>query len=103
MEDYKAMKYTLYTQNIVLSPFSRRLLEEKLQRVGKYLRHPHPLEVALWREGRAQFRCSLTYGNGRGAVHAERSRETLEDSLDEALEALRRELVKQRQRMRVRA
>lgn len=95
------MKYTLYTQNIVLSPFSRRQLEEKIQRVGKYLQHPHPLEVVLRKEGKVLFRCSLTYGNGKHALHAERSRETLEASLDEALEALRRELTKQRERQRV--
>lgn len=97
------MRYTLYTPNIVLSAFSRRLVEEKLRRIEKFLIHPHPLEVSLRREGRGQFRCALTYGNGKHAIHAERSRGKLEDSLDEALDALRRELVKQREKQRARA
>jgi ribosomal subunit interface protein len=98
------MRYTLYTQNIVLSPFSRRQLEEKVQRIEKFLRHPLPLEVAIKQEGRAgAFVCALTYGEGKHVLHAERSGDTFEDSLDAALLALRHELIKQRDRQRVRA
>lgn len=98
------MRYTLYTQNIVLSPFSRRQLEEKVQRIEKFLRHPLPLEVAVKQEGRAgTFVCALTYGEGKRVLHAERLGDTFEDSLDAALEALRHELIKQRDRQRVRA
>lgn len=98
------MRYTLYVQNVVLSPFSRRQLEEKVQRIGKFLRHPWPLEVAVKREGRAgTFVCALTYGEGKRVLHTQRSGDTFEDSLDAALEALRHELIKQRDRMRVRA
>lgn len=97
------MRYTLYTQNIVLSPFNRRLIEEKLQRIEKYLRHPLPLEVRVKREGRAgMFVCVLMYGAGKHVLRAEREGATLEASLDEALEALRRELVEQRERQRAR-
>lgn len=97
------MRYTLYAQNIVLSPFSRRQLEEKVRRIGKYLKHPLPLEVAVKQEGRAgMFVCALTYGDGKHVLHAERGGETFEDSLDAALEAFRHELTKQRERQRLR-
>lgn len=98
------MRYTLYTQNVVLSAFNRRLLEEKVRRVEKYLKHPLPLEVSVRCEGKARtFVCTLMYGAGKHVLRAERHGATLEDSLDAALEALRHELIKQRERMRVRA
>lgn len=94
------MRYTLSAHGVVLSAFNRRQVEEKVGRLAKYLQHPLPVEITLRREGKGLITCGLTYGEGKRALHAERSHHSLEAALDEVLEVFRRELLKQRERAR---
>lgn len=94
------MKYTLHTHNIVLSDVNRRQIEEKIGRLAKHLRHPWPVEMTFRREGKGLIMCSLTYGEGKQTIHAERSSHSLEESLDGALEALKREIIKHHEKER---
>lgn len=94
------VKYTLSAHNIVLSAFNRRQIEEKIGRLEKYLRHPLPVEITFRREGKGLILCAVTYGEGKQTLHAERANHSLEESLDQVLEALKKELIKQHERAR---
>lgn len=91
------VKYTLSAHDVVLSAFNKRQIEEKVERLSKYLRHPFPVEITFRREGKGLILCAIAYGEGKQTLHAERSNHSLEQSLDEVLAAFKRELVKQRQ------
>ncbi|MEK7556922.1 MAG: HPF/RaiA family ribosome-associated protein [Patescibacteria group bacterium] len=94
------MRYTLSTHGVVLSAFNRRQIEEKAARLSKYLQHPLPIEITLRREGKGLITCGVTYGEGKRVLHAERSHQSLEAGLDEALEALKKEIIRTRERSR---
>lgn len=94
------MQYTIAAKGIELSDFNHQLIGEKVGRLEKHLRHPWPVEITFHREGKGLIICALTYGEGKQALHAERSNHSLEQSLDEALEALKRELIKQHEKLR---
>lgn len=95
------MRYTLSVHGVVLSAFNRRRIEEKMSRIAKYLRHPLPVEITFRREGKGLVACGITYGEGKLALHAERSNHTLEESLDKTLDAFKKELIKQHEKQRV--
>lgn len=94
------MKYTIYTHGVRLSNFNKDQIGEKTARLEKYLHHPLPVEITFRREGKGMIACTLMYGEGKHVLRAERTNHSLEGSLDEALAALKRELVKQHEKMR---
>ncbi len=94
------MKYTVSTHGVKLSAYNKDQIGEKTARLEKYLHHPLPVEIVFRREGKGMITCTLMYGEGKHVLRAERTNHSLEDSLDEALGALKRELVKQHEKQR---
>lgn len=95
------MKYTIITHKVELSELNKEQISERVGRLTKYLRHPLPVEISFGREGKGLITCRLMYGEGKHVLYAERSSHSLEESLDLALSALKRELVRQQDKSRV--
>lgn len=95
------MKYTIYTHGVKLSAHNKDQIGEKTARLEKFLKHPLPVEVTFRREGKGLITCALMYGEGKHVLRAERESHSVEESLDLALGALKRELVKQNDKLHV--
>lgn len=94
------MKYTIYTDNIELTPADQQQLEKSLQSLKKHLKPPYLIEVRLHhdrhhRKGEV-VTCNLHIQADLSdkSFHAERQAETLATACDTAIEAIEHELAK---------
>ena len=94
------MKYTLASHSIEISDYQQAQIEEKIMKLEKHLPDPLPLEIAFTNDSPEVVRCHLNYGNGKNTSHCEQTGATIEDSLDKAIEMLRRELIKKHEKER---
>lgn len=96
------MKYTIFAHGVTLSEQNKEQIGEKTARLEKYLKHPFPVEITFRKETKgALIICILMYGEGKHVLRAERAGHSLEESLDLALGALKRELIKQNDKSHV--
>ncbi|MFA6700989.1 MAG: ribosome-associated translation inhibitor RaiA [Thiomicrospira sp.] len=94
------MQYSLHIENFQLSDADRDLLDKKLERLEKRLQTPYTTDVHFSHDTHHNrgdtVRCTINIEQGKKLLHAERTRETAQDALDEVLEALGKELEKQK-------
>lgn len=94
------MKYSLTTQHLTLSSLDQQQLDEKLNRLQRFLLHPYTFAVVLrhdthHRQG-AVITCIFTVTMDGRRLHTERVAATVQDAVDAAIGALKKELTKQR-------
>jgi ribosomal subunit interface protein len=93
------MNYTLHLQHAELSDFDKELLEKKLQRLQKHLTPPFGIHVTFERnmhhKGGDIMTCKLDVTLHSHTSHAERESDTIQNALDETIEAIDSELSKQ--------
>jgi ribosomal subunit interface protein len=100
------MKYSLSTKNIELTEADQERLDEKLGRLSKYLIPPFHPQVLVQQERHhrsgATIRCRINIVQAGTVLHAERMGATVQEALDEVSAALKRELIKRRDKRRLR-
>lgn len=94
------MKYNLHTENIELTDLDHQFLQEKLGRLKKHLHPPYILDVTLTRDGHhrqgnvVNCRLNLEMGGAKRTFYADRSDNSVQTCLDQAIAALEHELQK---------
>ena len=100
------MKYSLSTKNIELTEIDLQMLEEKLNRLTKYLVLPFHPQVVVRRERHhssgAVINCAININQSGTVIHAERFANSVQGALDESIAAIRSELIKRRDKRRQR-
>jgi ribosomal subunit interface protein len=98
------MKYSLSTQNIELSEADQQLLEEKLGRLTKHLTPPFHPEVMVRHDRHHRsgpvISCRINVTQAGVVLHVEREGATVQEALDQAIDALKNEITKQRDKRR---
>jgi ribosomal subunit interface protein len=93
------VKYSLNVEHIELTELDRRLLDEKLDRLEKYMQPPFTTDVRLVHDTHHEkgqvVTCTINIEQGSKVFHAERTGESIQDALDQAIDALSSELKKQ--------
>lgn len=92
------MQYSLVTKHLTISELDQQQMEEKLNRLEKLLLVPYHMAIALehdmhHRKGEV-VHCRLNLTQRKKTFYAERSAESMQKALDEAISALRHELEK---------
>lgn len=92
------MKFNLRNQYISPTDSDLAQMQEKLDRLDKHLLPPYVADVHLihdqhHRSGEV-VTCIINIEHGKRVFHTERTGGTIQDALDEAIEAVRRELKK---------
>ena len=97
------MEYSLRTENVVLSVPDRKLLNEKLGKLDKFVRTPYVADVALIHTSHANspVTCIINIEQGKHVFHAQREGNTIQTSTLGVVEALEKEIKKQRGKQRV--
>lgn len=94
------MNYNLSLHNLELTPLDENFLDKKLSRLRKRVSNPHHLDIALRRDTHHRsgeiITCTmhLKTNVSKKRLHVERTASTVQDCLDEAIEALTHELEK---------
>lgn len=98
------MKYSLTTKYIELVEADIRLLDKKLERLEKHLLVPFQADVVLRRDRHHRsgetVTCKINIEQGKSVYHAQRVGESVQEALDEVIAALKKELVKNREKRR---
>lgn len=99
LKTYRRMNYRLQTRDISVSTIEGELIDNKLQRLSKRLREPFEIDVTLTRDQHHRhgdvITCTLKIVAGKHVMYAERQGATIQDTLDAAMQALKREIDKQ--------
>lgn len=90
------MKYNLRTEHLELSDLDHEQIDEKLDRLQKHLEPPFVIDVTLQHDTHhrhgAVVTCTINVEHGKKVFHAERSDNTVQNALDEAVNTLQKEL-----------
>lgn len=94
------MQYILSSDNVALTDADRALLDKKLNRLQKHLSPPYVTDIRLEHDTHHQtgkvIRCRITIEQGKSVMHAKRTAATVQDALDQTIEALEQVLKKHR-------
>lgn len=92
------MKYNLHTHHLDLTDLDYEQLEKKLDRLTKFLKTPYTTDVTFKRSthhNKGQvINCKINISQGKKVVHADRQEGSVQDALDETIDALRHSLAK---------
>lgn len=92
------MKYSLSTEHLTMTETDQRLINKKLVKLEKLVHEPYMMDIRLVHDthhNKGQVvACTINIKQGKRVFHAERSSESIQTSLDEAISALRHELQK---------
>lgn len=93
------MKYSLRLQDVALTDEDQRLMDSKLDRIKKHLIPPYVADISCTRTvlktAGESVTCIINIEQGKKVFHAERTSNTLQNALDEAVAAVGRELAKE--------
>ena len=96
------MNYKLTTKHIDISDQDRDMMDEKFGRLEKHLTVPFRLEVMLQHDTHHRHgdvvTCRLNVNQFGTTLHAERSRDSVQNAVDESVDALKRELIKHKEK-----
>lgn len=96
------MKYALQTTHLELSEADRVLLDKKVNRLDKLLKPPYTTTIRLQHDTHHTkgnvITCTINIDHGKHVFHAERVAGSVQDALDEVIEALQQELKKNHDR-----
>ena len=91
------MKYNLQS-DLDFSTADQRLLDKKMNRIGKLLEPPYTIDLRFKRDTHHAtgnvVTCTINIKQGKKVHHAERSGENPQNALDQVLQAMRQELKK---------
>lgn len=94
----KTMKYSLYTDKIELTDTDRQMLEEKLNRLEKHVNPPYTLDITVSHSTHHRtgdvITCKMNLENGKNVWHVEETGETIQNCIDQAIEALQQQVKK---------
>lgn len=100
------MKYSLTTKNMQLTKADIKLLDKKLERLEKHLRVPFQTNLLLRHDQHHRTRdtitCIVNIKQKGSFFHAQRVGQSVQEALDEVVDALKNELVKNREKERKR-
>ncbi|MBI1833870.1 MAG: ribosome-associated translation inhibitor RaiA [Candidatus Andersenbacteria bacterium] len=92
------MKYSLRTHNLEVSDLDRQQMDEKLDRLEKHIQIPFVADVSLerhtLRSAGETVTCIIRVEQGKQLFRSERSDSSLQTALDEAIDAIQKELKK---------
>lgn len=98
------MEYILHTRNLTLSQSDQIQIEKKLNRYQKYLNPPYHIHLHFGHDAHhlkgQVITCKLTIEHGKHTTHAEHEADTIQNSLDQTLEAVEKDLQRQHDRER---
>jgi ribosomal subunit interface protein len=90
------MKHSLRLEHIELSDTDKELLESKLTKLEKHLLTPYVTDVTLSHDTHHTHgnvvRCTIVIEQGKYLYRAERSEETIQNAIDDAISAIQSEL-----------
>lgn len=96
------MLYNLTCQHIELSDLERGELDKKIDRLARHVTPPYTLDVTLKHDTHHLkgdvISCHMNIEQGKKVFHAERVGNTIADTVDEVLDALKSELEKDHSR-----
>ena len=92
------MEYTLHTHHLELTAADATLLDKKLERLQKHLHPPFTVNIGIKRDAHHRsgdiITCTITVNHRKKTIHAERTSNTVQDCIDEVIQALTNELEK---------
>ncbi len=90
------MQYSLSTLHIELTKEDYQMLEEKLSRINKFLKQPYKIDILIRHDKHhlkgAVITCRINIEHRQHLFHAEQIASTVQNALDETLEAIKNEL-----------
>lgn len=90
------MHYSLSLEHLRLGGEDNSMIDKKLDRLHKHLLPPFTTDVRLVRSRHHAkgdvIACTVNIEQGGKVFHAERSASTIQDALDEVIDALQKEL-----------
>lgn len=97
------MQFNLSSKHIELTDTDKELMQEKLDRIEKHLVPPFTVDVMCshsthHNKGDDVVGCRINITQGKKVIHAEREADTVQDALDACIKALKRELIKLREK-----
>lgn len=91
------MKHSLRLENIEISDTDKEQLESKLNRLEKHVAIPYVTDVHIAHDTHHTkgnvIRCTIIIEQGKHVYRAERSAETVQNAIDEAISAVKSELL----------
>ncbi len=92
------MLYSLTARNIEVSDWDREQLDKKLERLHKHLLPPFQINVHVSHDRHhihgEVVECTISITHQGSDIYAKRSTSSIQDSVDECIEAVRQELAK---------
>jgi len=92
------MKYSLRTRHLTLSDTDHDLLFKKMERLEKFVSTPFHTDINLshitHHNKGAVYECKINIEHSNRNFYASRTNDTIQDAIDDATHALRRELTK---------
>lgn len=90
------MEYRLSTDKVEITDEDRQLMDKKFNRLQKILETPFVVDVRITRDTHHRngdvVNCKIVIEQGKHVFHADRTADTIQTALDEALEAMQKEL-----------
>ncbi len=90
------MKHSLRLEHIEISDDDKEQLASKLERLEKHLQTPYVTDVTISHDTHHTHgnvvRCTIVIEQGKRLYRAQRSEETVQNAIDEALSAISSEL-----------
>lgn len=90
------MQYNLRAENLTLTEIDHRDLDKKLDRLQRHLTPPYTIDVTLQHDAHHLkgnvITCRINIEHRKKVFHVERVGDTIADTLDEVIHALKREL-----------
>lgn len=94
------MQFNLSSKHIDLTDTDKELMQEKLNRIEKHLVPPFTVDVMCTHSTHHNkgdvVGCRINITQGKKVIHAERDAESVQDALDQCIEAIKSELLKLR-------
>lgn len=91
------MKHSLRLEHIEISDIDREQLEEKLSRLEKHLLPPYVTDVTISHDTHHTsgdvVRCTILIEQGKHVFRAERSRDSVQNAIDDSIGAIKSELL----------
>lgn len=92
------MRYSLSTSHLEITAEDQTLIDKKLSKLDRILHEPYVTDIRLKHDthhGKGDVvSCTINIEQGKRVFHAERSRETIQDALDECIAAIHQELTR---------
>lgn len=90
------MKYSLQTEHIDITEGDQALIDEKMDRIEKYVSVPFVADMRIVKDQHHTtgdvIMCKVNISQGKKVIHADRTAGTVQNAVDETINALQSEL-----------